>query len=185
MAKPKSAKLLCTPNVFERCFLNQGHLAQVPVRLYIRKVGDDGGAEVSCTISNPAYNPNADIPQQGTGRRTNKKIKGTLKSIAKAGKIASLATLAAGNPELAAPLGAVAEAIDQVGSGDDFNAEMINAEMRGCIKDCRERRNAKVRAEKSEVSNFGETMKKLASIPKKKKKVPRYTLAAAKKNFKD
>ena len=110
MAKPKSAKLLCTPNVFERCFLNQGHLAQVPVRLYIRKVGAEGGAEVSATISNPAYNANAEIPQQGTGRRTNKKIKGTLKSIAKAGKVASLATLAAGQPEIAAPLGAVAEA---------------------------------------------------------------------------
>ena len=153
MAKPKSAKLLCTPNVFERCFLNQGHLAQVPVRLYIRKVGDDSGAEVSCTISNPAYNPNADIPQQGTGRRTNKKIKGTLKSIAKAGKIASLATLAAGNPELSAPLGAISEAIDQVGTG--------------------------------ETNNFGATMKKLASIPKKKKKKPRYSLAVAKKNFDD
>jgi hypothetical protein len=153
MAKPKSAKLLCTPNVFERCFLNQGHLAQVPVRLYIRKVGADGGAEVSATISNPAYNPNAEIPQQGTGRR-NKKIKGTLKSIAKAGKVASLATLAAGNPELAAPLGAISEAIDQVGSGDTTN-------------------------------NFGATMKKLASIPKKRKKVPRYTLAVAKKNFMD
>ena len=153
MAKPKSAKLLCTPNVFERCFLNQGHLAQVPVRLYIRKVGAEGGAEVSATISNPAYNANAEIPQQGTGRRTNKKIKGTLKSIAKAGKVASLATLAAGQPEIAAPLGAVAEAIDQVGSGD--------------------------------TNNFGETMKKLASIPKKKKKIPRYTLAVAKKKFKD
>ena len=81
----------------------------------------------------------------------NKKIKGTLKSIAKAGKVASLATLAVGQPEIAAPLGAVAEAIDQVGSGD--------------------------------TNNFGTTMKKLASIPKKRKKVPRYTLAAAKKNF--
>ena len=151
MAKPKSAKLLCTPNVFERCFLNQGHLAQVPVRLYIRKVHGEGGAEVSATISNPAYNPNAEIPQQGTGRRTNKKIKGALKNIAKAGKIASLATLAAGNPEVAAPLGAISEAIDQVGSGDTTN-------------------------------NFGATMKKLASIPKKKKKVPRYTLSP-KKNF--
>ena len=116
MAKPKSAKLLCTPNVFERCFLNQGHLAQVPVRLYIRKVHGEGGAEVSATISNPAYNPNAEIPQQGTGRRTNKKIKGALKSIAKAGKVASLATLAAGQPEIAAPLGAVSEAIDQISS---------------------------------------------------------------------
>ena len=150
MAKPKSAKLLCTPNVFERCFLNQGHLAQVPVRLYIRKVGAEGGAEVSATINNPAYNANAEIPQQGTGRRTNKKIKGTLQSIAKAGKVASLATLAAGQPEIAAPLGAVAEAIDQVGSGD--------------------------------TNNFGATMKKLAAIPKKKKKVPRYTLFP-KKNF--
>ena len=148
--KPKSCKLLCTPKMFERCFLNQGHLAQVPVRLYIRKVGAEGGAEVSATISNPAYNANAEIPQQGTGRRTNKKIKGTLKSIAKAGKVASLATLAAGQPEIAAPLGAVAEAIDQVGSGD--------------------------------TNNFGATMKKLAAIPKKKKKVPRYTLSPT-KNF--
>ena len=151
--KPKSCKLLCTPKMFERCFLNQGHLAQVPVRLYIRKVNGEGGAEVSATISNPAYNPNAEIPQQGTGRRTNKKIKGALKNIAKAGKIASLATLAAGNPELSAPLGAISEAIDQVGTG--------------------------------ETNNFGATMKKLASIPKKKKKKPRYSLAVAKKNFDD
>ncbi len=151
--KPKSCKLLCTPNVFERCFINQGHLAQVPVRLYIRKVDGKGGAEVSATISNPAYDVNAEIPQQGTGRRTNKKIKGALRNIAKAGKVASLATLAAGQPEIAAPLGAFAEAIDQVGSG--------------------------------ETNNFGETMKQLAAIPKKKKKKPRYTLAAAKKNFDD
>ena len=61
-----------------------------------------------------------------------------------------MATLAAGQPEIAAPLGAVAEAIDQVGSGD--------------------------------TNNFGATMKKLAAIPKKKKKVPRYTLSP-KKNF--
>jgi len=150
MPKPKSAKLLCTPNVFERCFINQGHLAQVPVRLYIRMVDGQGGGEVSATISNPAYDPNAEIPQSGSGRRTtSKKIRGALKKVAKAGKIASLATLAAGQPEIAAPLGAVSEAIDQIGSGD-FNADMI------------------------------------AAIPKKKKKkVPRYTLAAAKKNFDD
>ena len=150
MPKPKSAKLLCTPNVFERCFINQGHLAQVPVRLYIRMVDGQGGGEVSATISNPAYDPNAEIPQSGSGRRTTtKKIRGALKKVAKAGKIASLATLAAGQPEIAAPLGAVSEAIDQIGSGD-FNADMI------------------------------------AAIPKKKKKkVPRYTLAAAKKNFDD
>ena len=64
-----------------------------------------------------------------------------------------MATLAAGQPEIAAPLGAVSEAIDQIGSGD--------------------------------TNNFGATMKKLATIPKKKKKIPRYTLAAAKKNFDD
>ncbi len=177
MPKPKSAKLLCTPNVFERCFINQGHLAQVPVRLYIRMVDGLGGGEVSATISNPAYDPNAEIPQQGTGRRTTKKIKGALKKIAKAGKLASLATLAAGQPEIAAPLGAVSEAIDQIGSGE-FDADMINAEMKECIHDCRETRNAEVRAKKSKMA--------IAAIPKKKKKkVPRYTLAAAKKNFDD
>ena len=177
MPKPKSAKLLCTPNVFERCFINQGHLAQVPVRLYIRMVDGLGGGEVSATISNPAYDPNAEIPQQGTGRRTTKKIKGALKKVAKAGKIASLATLAAGQPEIAAPLGAVSEAIDQIGSGE-FDADMINAEMRECIHDCRETRNAEVRAKKSKMA--------IAAIPKKKKKkIPRYTLAAAKKNFED
>jgi len=113
-------------------------------------VDGQGGGEVSATISNPAYDPNAEIPQSGSGRRTtSKKIRGALKKVAKAGKIASLATLAAGQPEIAAPLGAVSEAIDQIGSGD-FNADMI------------------------------------AAIPKKKKKkVPRYTLAAAKKNFDD
>ena len=159
MPKPKSAKLLCTPNVFERCFLNQPHLPHVPVRLYIRMVDGKGGGEVSCTISNIAFDANAEAPLSGGGRKRrkekslNKKIKGGLKNIAKVGKMASLAAAVTGNPEVALPLGVVSEAFDIVGSGHE------------------------------EHDDFSHTIKKIATIPKKKKKVPRYTLAAAKKNF--
>ena len=99
--------------------------------------------------------------QSGAGKKRrkekslNKKIKGGLKNIAKVGRMASLAAAVTGNPEAALPLRAVSEAFDVVGSGHE------------------------------EHDDFSETIKKIGAIPKKKKNVPRYTLATTKKNFND
>ena len=75
--------------------------------------------------------------------------------------------------------------------------------MRRCIEDCRETRNARVRASKAgsgvvsdtrakedkkskrirQISEFGDTLRGLGAINKqRRKKVPRYTIKAAKKN---
>ena len=209
MPKPKSAKLLCTPTVFDRCFLNQPHLPQIPVRLYIRMVDGKGGGEISCSITNPAYDPNAPVPQTGMGKKRRKekkfekKVKGHLRNAAKVGHVAALGATVAGNPELALPAEAVATTLDILGSGFTHRTP-ADTEMRACIDDCRETRNARVRKSKlagsgvvsdtrakedkkskriRQISEFGDTLRGLGMINKqRRKKVPRYTLKAAKKN---
>ena len=209
MPKPKSAKLLCTPLVFERCFLGQPHLPQVPVRLYIRMVDGKGGGEIACSITNPAYDPNAPVPQTGMGKKRRKEnkfrkaVKGHLRDAAKVGHVAALGATVAGQPELAIPIEASAATLDILGSGFTHRTP-ADTEMRRCIEDCRETRNARVRASKMagsgvvsdtrakedkkskrirQISEFGDTLRGLGAINKqRRKKVPRYTIKAAKKN---
>ena len=114
-----------------------------------------------------------------------------MRDAAKVGHVAALGATLAGQPELSIPIEASAATLDILGSGFTHRTP-ADTEMRACIDDCRETRNARVRKSKmagsgvvSDTNNFGETMKQLAAIPKKKKKKPRYTLAVAKKNFDD
>ena len=176
MPKPKSAKLLCTPTVFDRCFLNQPHLPQIPVRLYIRMVDGKGGGEISCSITNPAYDPNAPIPQTGMGKKRRKEnkfrkaVKGHLRDAAKVGHVAALGATLAGQPELSLPIEASAATLDILGSGvvSDSHAK-------------EDKKSKRIR----QISEFGDTLRGLGAINKvRRKKVPRYTLAAAKKNSK-
>ena len=174
MPKPKSAKLLCTPNVFQRCFLGQPHLPQVPVRLYIRMVDGKGGGEIACSITNPAYDANAEIPQTGMGKKRRKEnkfrkaVKGHLRDAAKVGHVAALASTVAGQPELAIPIEASAATLDILGSG--------------VVSDTRAKEDKKSKRIR-QISEFGDTLRGLGAINKqRRKKVPRYTIKAAKKN---
>ena len=102
-------------------------------------------------------------------KKFEKKVKGHLRNAAKVGHVAALGATVAGNPEIALPAEAVATTLDILGSG--------------VVSDTRAKEDKKSKRIR-QISEFGDTLRGLGMINKqRRKKVPRYTLAAAKKNF--
>ena len=133
-----------------------------------------GGGEITCSITNPAYDPNAPVPQTGMGKKRRKEnkfrkaVKGHLRDAAKVGHIAALGATVAGQPELAVPADAAAATLDILGSG--------------VVSDTRAKEDKKSKRIR-QISEFGDTLRGLGAINKqRRKKVPRYTIKAAKKN---
>ena len=124
--------------------------------------------------ANPAYDPNAPVPQTGMGKKRRKEnkfrkaVKGHLRDAAKVGHIAALGATVAGQPELAVPADAAAATLDILGSG--------------VVSDTRAKEDKKSKRIR-QISEFGDTLRGLGAINKqRRKKVPRYTIKAAKKN---
>ena len=167
--QPPPVILLISPTQFATKFMTQEHMPQIAARLKIRKVGEHGGFEVPVTIQNPEYKPEKAMEGDGKkkhhlfGKKARKFIRGTTKA-AEIG--ATVAAVTPGLEEFAPGLAAASAAGEVAGRGFTHNTP-ADVEMRACIDDCRETRNAKVRASK---------MAGRGDAPKKSKKKPRYSL---------
>ena len=157
--QPPPVILLISPTQFATKFMTQEHVPQIAARLKVRKVGEHGGFEVPVTIQNPEYKP--EKAMEGDGKKKQhlfgKKARKIIRGATKAAEVGAAVTAAVpGLEEFAPALGAAAAAGEVAGRGFTHRTPE-DTEMRACIEDCRETRNAKVRALKS-------------------KKKPRYTL---------
>ena len=166
---PPPVILLISPTQFATKFMTQTDKPQIAARLKIRKVGEHGGFEVPVTIQNPEYKPEKAL--EGDGKKHHhlfgKKARKIIRKATKAAEVGAAVTAAVpGLEEFAPALGAAAAAGEVAGEGLMHNTP-ADIEMRACIDDCRETRNARVRASK---------MAGRGDAPKKSKKKPRYSL---------
>ena len=167
--QPPPVILLISPTQFATKFMTQEHMPQIAARLKVRKVGEHGGFEVPVTIQNPEYK--AEKAMEGDGKKKHhlfgKKARKFIHGATKAAEIgATVAAVTPGLEEFAPGLAAASAAGEVAGRGFTHRTP-ADTEMRACIDDCRETRNAKVRASK---------MAGRGDAPKKSKKKPRYSL---------
>ena len=167
--QPPPVILLISPTQFATKFMTQEDKPQIAARLKVRKVGPHGGFEVPVTIQNPEFK--AEKAMEGDGKKKHhlfgKKARKIIRGATKAAEIgASVAAVTPGLEEFVPALAAGAAAGEVAGEGLMHNTP-ADIEMRACIEDCRETRNARVRASK---------MAGRGDAPKKSKKKPRYTL---------
>ena len=167
--QPPPVILLISPTQFATKFMTQEDKPQIAARLKVRKVGPHGGFEVPVTIQNPEFK--AEKAMEGDGKKKHhlfgKKARKIIRGATKAAEIgASVAAVTPGLEEFVPALAAGAAAGEVAGEGLMHNTP-ADIEMRACIEDCRETRNARVRASK---------MAGRGDAPKKSKKKPRYSL---------
>ena len=169
---PPPVILLISPTQFATKFMTQEHVPQIAARLKVRKVGEHGGFEVPVTIQNPEYKPEK-AAMEGDGKKRHhlfgKKARKIIRGATKAAEIGAAVTAAVPGLEEFSPGLAAASAAGEVAGRGFTHRTPADTEMRRCIDDCRETRNAKVRA--SKIAGRGPEQP-----PKKSKKKPRYTL---------
>ena len=119
MPPKRPIKILVTPHQFLTKFETQDHLPYISARLYVRKVGSEGGFELPVLIQNPLHNPKLqEHEKQLEGGRLikSKKMRKGLKLASKAAGAAAIpAALVPGiGPVASAGLASSAIAMDEL-----------------------------------------------------------------------